>query len=139
MNHSIVIDRQVGLILVSAHGVASMEGIQSYIADLMKPPCSEVKFNMLTDFRDVDMRGLSADDVRNVAWLVRQRLDEVLAVKHAVVVSQPLSFGFARMYQSLNDQVDPQDFKIFYDIDEAREWVCSGERGKGAPIAEKET
>jgi hypothetical protein len=139
LKYSITIDREQGLILGSAHGVASAEDFQSYITDLLKPPCSEVNYSVLTDLRDVDMRTMSADDVRNVAELVRQRRTEVLMIKHALVVSEPLSFGFARMYQTLNEEVDPQDLRIFYDVDEAREWVRSGRTGNGSSITEQDS
>lgn len=137
MKYSIDIDGKKGLIVVSAHGTARMEHFQSYIADLLKPPCSDVQYSVLTDLRDVDMRGLSCDDIRSLAQLVGQRRDELLAIKHAVVVSGPLSFGFIRMYQSLNEEVDPQDMRVFYDIDEAHRWVTSEEKGQRAPVADQ--
>ena len=137
MEYSIAIDRKKGLILVSAHGLACMEHFQSYVTDLLKPPCSEVNYGVLTDLRNVDMRALCGDDVRNIAQLVGQRRDDMPAIKHAVVVSGPLSFGFVRMYQSLSEDVDPQDMRVFYDIDEAHRWVCPEGEGKGVPVADQ--
>lgn len=123
MEYSIDMDRTRGLITVSARGDATAADFQSYIADLLKPPCSEVDFNVLSDLRNVNMGTLSGDDVRDIARLVATRRSEVLTIKHAIVVGGPLSFGLARMYQTLSDDVDPQDLRIFYDIDEARRWL----------------
>lgn len=124
MTHSITMPEGRGLIHGSLRGTASLEGIFGYITDLLKPPCVDVDYPVLSDLRDLDMRFVSADDVRKLVEHVALNRLSIAPIRHAILVSQPVSFGLARMYELLAQETDPQQIGVFYDADKAHAWLA---------------
>jgi hypothetical protein len=125
VQYSIEFQADQQLIVVRTWGDAALSGFKSYICDLLGPPCSEVNYNILADFRDLNMSSLTNSDIKSIADIVAANRDNIPPVKHALVVSTTLSFGLSRMYELLATERDPQTIRVFYDYDEARAWVCS--------------
>jgi hypothetical protein len=126
MNHSITIAAEGHLIHGSLRGTASLDGLRGYIAELLSPPCVDVDYPVLSDLRELDMQFMTADDVRKVVEHVALNRDAIAPVKHAILVSHPVSFGLARMYELLAQETDPQQIGVFYDAGEARTWLAEG-------------
>ena len=112
------------VILGSLRGTASLEGLRGYIAELLSPPCVDVDYPVLSDLRELDMRSVTADDIRRVVEHVALNRSSIAPIKHAILVSQPVSFGLARMYELLSQETDPQQISVFYDADKARKWLA---------------
>jgi hypothetical protein len=53
-------------------------------------------------------------------------------IKSALVANRPVHFGFARMFQMLNDNPWIQ-IRIFGNLDEARQWLLAGHTDKAHP------
>ena len=126
MTHSISIAEPENLIVGSLAGTASLDGLVAYIQDLFKPPHAQRPYPILSDMRQLDMRFLSADDVRKVVELVASLRERIDPVRHAFLVSEPLSFGLARMYELLSQETDPQQIGVFYERGLAANWLAAG-------------
>jgi hypothetical protein len=111
------------MILATLYGQASKEGLSQFVADMLKPPFVDLKLPVLSDLRGLDARGLHGDDIRGVVELVGNNREHLHRVRHAFVVSDATTYGFARMYELMAEGTDPQDFNVFYDYHEARAWL----------------
>ena len=79
--------------------------------------------NLLVDLRKADSSPRSKEVLRDFAGFVSGRLAGIVThPKVAVVASQDLSFGLARMYEVFADSV-PWDFVVFRAIDAALAWL----------------
>jgi len=78
----------------------------------------------LTDLREVSDSPIGYAEVANIANRVGHR-PLSSAIRSAFLVSQPVQFGFARMFQTLNQH--PQvTVGIFEDEAAARHWLIDG-------------
>ena len=75
-------------------------------------------FRQLVDLRDVTDVQITASCIREMA-----RLNPYGAgARRAVVVTNDVVFGMARMYQILSDE-SPDELQIFRKVDEGLEWL----------------
>jgi hypothetical protein len=81
--------------------------------------------------RVTDLTALERIDVgfEEVFALAMQRAERKVAVpiRSALVANRPVQFGFARMFQMLNDNPRIQ-IRIFGNLEEARRWLHSSPR-----------
>lgn len=80
----------------------------------------------LTDLTSVDRIDVGFEEVFALA---QRRAHRVVAtpIKSALVANRPVQFGFARMFQMLNDNPRIQ-IRIFGSLEEARQWLHSSRR-----------
>ena len=79
--------------------------------------------NELLDTRTADMTGVSADALRKLAAMVESRLAElVIEFKTAVIASDDLPFGLARLYEMVSDE-SPEAVHVFRAVPPALEWL----------------
>jgi hypothetical protein len=80
----------------------------------------------LTDLTSVDRIDVGFEEVFALA---QRRVNRVVAtpIKSALVANRPVQFGFARMFQMLNDNPRIQ-IRIFGSLEEAQQWLHSSRR-----------
>lgn len=80
-------------------------------------------FNLLVDLRQTDSSKRSAAVLSKMANFVRKQYTDInMQPKIAVIAPSNLSFGLARMFESLSYNV-PFDFEIFRAMDAAFDWL----------------
>ena len=78
--------------------------------------------NTLSDMREIRV-GFTTQGVSRMVDVMQRTGDRRFAAKAAIVVSSDVSFGMGRMVELWSDErVDPS-FRIFRDMDAAREWL----------------
>jgi hypothetical protein len=82
--------------------------------------------NTIWDIREVDFSPMNEGLARSLIH-IRKTTDEKRGnTKLAVVVTDDLSFGLSRMYQTLSELSElSQEIEIFKNIEEARNWVLT--------------
>jgi hypothetical protein len=123
VRHSIQLLEKEQVILATLYGQASKEGLSNFVADMLKPPYVGTKLPVLSDLRGLDARELHGEDIRSIVELVGNHREQLAPVRHAFVVGDATTYGFARMYELMAEGPDPQDFNVFYDYHEARAWL----------------
>jgi hypothetical protein len=85
-----------------------------------------VMLDRITDFTSVDRIDVGFEEVFAVA---QRRAERRVAtpIRSALVANRPVQFGFARMFQMLNDNPRIQ-IRIFGSLEEARQWLHSSRR-----------
>jgi|GEM_PF-864247 len=79
--------------------------------------------SILSDYRELDPSGLTTSDIRQIRMSALGKIAGTLRkVKEAVVVSSPLSYGLARMYDALV-YAEIYEMNVFMEIREAKAWL----------------
>ena len=92
--------------------------ILAHVRALIADPRFARNFHQLLDLRDVTNVQFTASTVRELA-----RLNPFGAgARRAVVVTNDVVFGMARMYQILADE-SPDELQIFRKMDDALQWL----------------
>ena len=80
----------------------------------------------LTDLTAIEHINVGFEDVFAVALRRAQRVIPA-PIRSALVADKPILFGFARMFQMLNDNPRVQ-IRIFGSLEEAQQWLLSSRR-----------
>jgi hypothetical protein len=116
------IDVKRDLVLTTASGILTDEDVLEHKAKLTNDTLFKPGMKELSDLRFIDRLAVTPDGVR--AMVQKDSLDKVQLVSHklAIIVSQDLAFGMARMYQTLT-QSNLENVGIFRSIEDARVWL----------------
>ena len=108
--------------LLTTSGIARVAGFREMNQALVDHPLYRAGMPILVDHTALDVRGLTATDVRSIGQFVATIGDQIGSSPIAVVVPDQLTFGLVRMSETRADQ--PQfNLKIFYSRAEAVEWL----------------
>ena len=112
------IDLARSLVLSRGWGVVTDREILAHVRALIADPRFARNFHQLLDLRDVTNVQFTASTVREMV-----RLNPFGAgARRAVVVTNDIVFGMARMYQILADE-SPDELQIFRKMDDALQWL----------------
>jgi hypothetical protein len=126
LRHTIEINHADGIVVAKLEGEATGDALHTFAAALLQPPFVDAELPVLTDMREISVKQLRGEDIKGLVQLVANHRHIMRPVRHAMVVSQPAVFGFARMYELLAEDADPQEINVFYDYDEAVGWLHQG-------------
>jgi len=96
-----------------------------YQVALSEHPDHGAGFDQLLDMRSISGVHVTAFGVREAGTLSRQFADYLRGTKCAVVATDGVAFGLARMFTAY--AVDVIYFKVFQELEAAREWLTTGE------------
>jgi hypothetical protein len=118
MPGSYTIDPARSLVLTRGWDLVMEREILAHVRALIADPRFARNFHQLIDLRDVTNVQFTASTVRELV-----RLNPFGAgARRAVVVTNDVVFGMARMYQILSDE-SPDELQIFRKMDDALQWL----------------
>jgi hypothetical protein len=111
--------------LVMTSGVAEVKGFGELLDTIFEHKNWKLGGSFITDHSDLDVSLLTAEDVRKISIVARERRSKYGVVKHAVVAPRALTFGLSRMWQAyVGDETDVSS-AVFRSLEEAIEWVSA--------------
>ena len=113
--------------LVRLFGVLDLRGLDAVVAEVerLESEPAGVK-DRITDLTDLERIDVGFEEVFAVANRRAQRKVPT-AIRSALIAVHPVHYGFARMFQMLND--NPRiHIRIFANREEALEWLAGGRR-----------
>ncbi len=118
------IDREQNLIVTTASGTLTDDDVLGLKARLVQDKHFKPGMRELSDIRNIDRLDVTPAGVR--AMVKQDRDDAVIVSSHrlAIVLSDDVAFGMARMYQMLTEST-MDDVGVFRDIEEAKSWLKS--------------
>lgn len=103
--------------------------LKTYLFELYDDPGFDGSLNSLWDLSQAEgIADLSIDEIRAVVLLVGSKWHTNLRVRSALVVSQDLDYGIARMYEIQLSASTSNDIRVFKNVEEAQEWVGNGKQ-----------
>jgi hypothetical protein len=118
---SYTIDSESRLVRFVGTGVLTDDELVGCITRLRADPRIEPGMNSLSDMREIEV-GFTTDGVSRVIDVMTKTRGRRGLAKAAIVVSSDVAFGMGRMLELRAGELDPS-FRIFRDMDAAREWV----------------
>jgi hypothetical protein len=112
-------------VIVTTSGAATPEAFQALRDEIFSDPRYTPGSSMLIDHTQLDMSGLSSDEIRRVAQSDKHRYDETRPARDvAVVVAQPAWYGLMRMWQThYGEGEGAARTRVVTSREEAYEWV----------------
>jgi hypothetical protein len=113
------IEKNKRLVMSTLSGVFTLADGLAHQEKLLKDLDFDANFSQLLDCTHVTKLELGPDDVRRLA----QRSIFSPDSRRAILVSNDLVFGFARMFVMFREASGEKGIRIFRDLDEALYWV----------------
>jgi hypothetical protein len=107
-------------------GVLEIEDLDALAAEVEKLEDAGVMGDRLTDLTALEHINVGFEEVFAVALKRAQRPIRT-PIRSALVACKPVQFGFARMFQMLNDNPRIQ-IRVFGSREEAEQWLRSSRR-----------
>ena len=124
MSENLEIDPETGILYVRSRGTASGEdSLVQWRKIARELPAGPLK--ILNDRREVEQVA-EMDEVAAARGMLKRFFELIPVSRVAVVVQEQAAYGMARMIQAYTDQL-PIEFRAFYDIDDAKAWLVSGD------------
>ena len=125
MPMSYTIDSDAGVISITGEGLLTDSEMIDCVDALRHDPALRPEMNTLSDMRRIEV-GFTSAGVEKMVEVMRATEDRRGAAKAAIVVSEDVAFGMARMFESIADfsGVHPE-FRVFRDIQSAVDWLQS--------------
>ena len=111
------------LVILVHVGAVTDDEFMSFYKALFEDTRFDVLFNMLVDLRQAESSVRGAGTLKESAeFMRRQYVSTTARPKIAVVASEDISFGLARMYEMFSEEV-PWEFEVFRAVDAALAWL----------------
>lgn len=113
---------ELGCLHTTGRGKVLVEDFLNYhrTVDIANPPDQLL---ILSDYRELDPSNLSSADIEQIRTNTLARTDhKYQSVKEAIVVSEKLTYGLSRMYDSMVYS-EKYEVNVFNDINEAKAWL----------------
>lgn len=114
------IDAERRLIETRIDGETSVEEIEEYLRRLAGDPAYRPEYDSLVDLRESPTL-FTSSEVRSLSEFVRAYTAPTPS-RLAVIAGTEAAFGLLRMYEAFTEDL-PQSFRVFRDVNAAREWL----------------
>ncbi len=123
----VAFDRGANLRIQTVRGVFSGGALVEALRETFSRPGCDPGMNSLWDLREADLTRLTPAEIEDACAAVRALWAENrITGRVAVLASQQVGYGIARMYQSMMDVLVPGRIGVFLDRDEALRWLGEG-------------
>ena len=117
------IDTKLGVIFTSANGVLTDQDLLQHKRRLLEDPQFRAGLAELSDVRNVDRLDVTPEGIRRFAQQDAADATTLGDYKLAIVASEPVVFGMARMYQARTSEA-LSNVMVFRTVSEARVWLA---------------
>ena len=123
MEHAIEFGGAPQDVTIRTSGPATAAGLIAFVTELVADPRFRPGMAVLVDHSDLDARPLTGADIRAMADVVIKLDDRIGTSRVAILVPNPLTFGYARMYE-LHAAETQLHSRVFYSRDDALKWLA---------------
>ena len=120
------IDKQRGLILVTAQGCVAFDDVRDHQDRLLTDPDFDASFDQVIDTIKATRLEISGDE----AEILAKRPIFSHGSRRAFVASETHIFGVGRMMEIYSEGLGFADVEVFYSMDDALKWLGKAEEKK---------
>jgi hypothetical protein len=117
------IDKPRRLVMSTAAGVLTKAEVLSLQDQLRKDPDFDPTFSQLSDLTHVTGMDITGADMRELA----ARTAFSPKSRRAVIASNDLAYGLARMFEQFRETKGDQGIRVFRKLEDALDWVVGKE------------
>jgi len=115
---NVTIDAELGLANVTLAGQVGADEFVAVFRRMLALPGFRPGLKILVDML-AHVHQVGGEDIRRIAAVFFENSEAIMDSDVAVVVARPVSYGLARMFQTLVEDA-PFRFSVFYSLEEAR-------------------
>jgi hypothetical protein len=123
MKFKIDFEKLPDYVYIQTEGEASVRGFDELLTAIVESPNWITGTKQLVDHRKLEPEKLTSEDVRRIEYVVKKHAEKLGDGRCAFVVAGALGFGLIRMYEFLGGEDIHQRVAVFYNIEEAVEWL----------------
>ena len=123
MTFEINFDLSDDYVYVMTSGYATSEGFDSLLTEIVNSPKWQTGNRLLIDHRKLNLNKLTSADMNAIKDIVKKNSEKLGNGSCAFVMKDDLGFGLARMYELLGGGEIHLELAVFYNIDEAVDWL----------------
>ena len=116
------IDHERGVVLTTASGVLTDDELLHHKRKMTSDPNFKPGLVGLSDIREIAELAVTTEGIRSLVKQDALDAERLKGFKLAIVASDDVVFGMARMYQTMT-QDNVFNVRIFRDLDEAKKWL----------------
>ena len=128
MKYSIELIDHEKLIVGRGSGDASLSAFASLFMELLAPPFNNLDYDVIYDFRELNLAPLSGSDIKTLADIAARNRDKIDPFKQAIVVSNPVSYGIIRIFEAFTELAGFRVYRVFRSYEEAESWIAEGRK-----------
>lgn len=125
MNIEIKINNCLNIRYQILNGTLNVEEIVLYLDRLVQEQKQEFDMNVCWDLSGADLSDVHIPELKKLVRKITEEWRSKNSKKMAIVVSDKLKFGLARIYQSLLDFEEISSVQIFYTSSDALDWLTA--------------
>jgi hypothetical protein len=122
--HTIVLNEELGVIVFRAKGSVHVAELVQALDDMVLIPGFKAGLSLVADFQG-SVTPLTADDLRGLAAYAHRSDTMWGQTKWAILASNNLTFGLARMFMALTSMHQVTSH-VFHGVIEAADWLRLG-------------
>lgn len=108
---------------VKLSGKASTDDCRKYFDRLISHEKWQPGSLVLSDETELEVGHLSADDIKMMATISREKMDAIGATRFAAYVNADFVYAMSRMYQAYAEAEWDAEVRVFKSRSEAMEWL----------------
>lgn len=121
MSHTLKLNTELGVVVLRVSQSLSFDEVRSIFVEMVRLPGFKEGLCLVADFRGSGT-SLTGDDMRQLAFLAREKDSAWGDTKWCFVASSDTMYGLSRMYMALTDELHV-DTHVFRDIKTANGWL----------------
>lgn len=121
-------DREQELVRVRISGAFDGSVLEERMQAFYAHPELRPGMDTVFDVRDLDVRGMTSEDMEYIGSLNRDQASRRGEVRVALLVDGPLQYGIWRMHEVLGESPN-LTLRVYRDPAEAEAWIRSGKDG----------
>ena len=106
-------------------GPVTVDELVEELAQVYQSEDLPTRSNVIWDFTDADVTGISSAEVAQLAQFVKAAWKDQGDFRIGFAVKPGVTHGLTRMYEQLLDLFDEDHIRIFRTYDEAQAWITS--------------
>ena len=112
-------------IYVTTTGVATVEGLDACVQEMLADPRFQPGLHALVDHRQLDWSQMRPEEIKRRVDLIVRDADHFGLARGAMVMGRQVDYGVARIEQSHFEARSELRFKlrVFMSVEEARQWL----------------
>ena len=108
---------------MKTYGIFAFDDLARMIEQIIIDPKWKPGMNIIADFREVDVRGVSVKEIYEAKDLHTQYNDLAGEGKIATILGSNLAYGFSRMYQAIAGTDVKSRIMTFRDYENGVDWI----------------
>jgi hypothetical protein len=123
MRYEFFFQEDHSIVEIRAFGQATAAGFAEMNIELVEHRGWTPGMNVLCDFRELDLSGLSVNNTHESSYFVRSLSERLGSGKIACITKKDVDYGIARMWEMLTQNGVSVEIRVFRSISEARTWL----------------